>query len=254
VAGPAALGHRNAASDGASEMKTILMFQWFDCSDSIRQGELRQCAEHNLGVGFDKVIIFDDSVEPAFFGVGVEHVPITKRLTFEDFVRVVDDPRHRGDLVVLTNTDIMLDPALLRAREVIRADDFLCFSRYEANGQIASAPWCTQDVWAMIAQPIHTSIMVQSTMPLGLPGCEIRFSELLFNAGFLVANPSLDIRNTHIHSNKLAHKDENRIYGAYLFTPPCRLADLADRKSIPQPSPVYLARFINNRVYQIPLS
>ena len=55
-------------------MKKILIFQWFDCNDALRKNELVQCIEHNLELGFDDVIIFNDSVEPTFTGDNInEH-------------------------------------------------------------------------------------------------------------------------------------------------------------------------------------
>lgn len=235
------------------DVRAILTFQCFECLDAHRHDELRRCIEHNLSLPFDKVIIYNDSTAPAFFDDRTENLCGAGRQTFRDYLRIVEDPRYRGDLVVLTNTDIMLDRELLRAREHIRPSDLLCFSRYEADGAFPAAPWCTQDVWMMLAQPVPASVLLQSTLPLGLPGCETRFAELLFNAGYSVMNPSLDTRNVHVHTRQTPAKDENRIYGAHLLTPPCRLADLGERRSIPRPVPVYLAKFLDRRAGRIVL-
>ena len=113
-------------------------------------------------------------------------------------------------------------------------------SRYEINGLLTDAPWCSQDVWVMLSQPIHLSVIIQCGIPLGLPGCEIRFSEILFNTGFLVFNPCLDIKNIHVHSNTNLHLDENRMYGAYLFTPACTIEDIRIGSTNIRPSLQYL--------------
>jgi hypothetical protein len=137
-----------------------------------------------------------------------------------------------------------LDFELSLLDEIIKEKALFALSRYENNGMLANTPWCTQDVWVMLSQPIRKSIIHQCDIPLGLPGCEIRFSEIVFNTGFEVFNPCLDIKNIHVHSNQVAHLDENRIYGAYLFTPACTLEDIRTGNKKILPSPQYLTSFI----------
>jgi len=111
-------------------------------------------------------------------------------------------------------------------------------------------PACTQDVWVMISQPIHQSVIHQSDIPLGMPGCETRFSEIIFNIGFAVFNPCLEIKNIHIHSKGSTHSEANRIYGAYLFTPACTYEDIESGNPNILPIPHYLTSF-TNRLFNI---
>lgn len=225
-------------------MKKILMFQWFDCKDKTRKSELTDCINHNLSIGFDQVIIFNDSVKPTFHGKNVKNILTNSRITYRDYINIVKDPKNYSSLVVLTNTDIKLARNILSLDEIIKEKTLIALSRYENNGMLADSPWCTQDVWAMLSQPIHKSAIHQCDIPLGLPGCEIRFSEIIFNTGFSVFNPCLDIKNTHIHSNPHPHLDENRMYGAYLFTPACTFEDIRTGNTKILPSPQYLTSFI----------
>jgi hypothetical protein len=236
-------------------MKKILIFQWFDCKDEQRRAELRACAAHNLRLQFDETIILNDSVEPEFFGERVTNVRSSGRITYKTFVDIANDPKNHGSLVVLTNSDIQLADDFQGVASVIQPGDFFCFTRYESShGRLADYPWCTQDVWAMIAQPIHNSVIFQSEIPLGRPGCEIRFAEIMFSAGFSVFNPCLDVRNMHVHSNQAKHRDEDRIYGAYLFTPATSLSTVQRRDAKERPMPCYLTNFIKNRLFPIPLA
>jgi len=226
-------------------MKKILIFQWFDCKDPVRKKELIECASHNKDLGFDEVIIFNDSVDPYFEGSHVKNIVTKKRITYRDYIDYVSDPESHGALIVLTNTDIKLDKKILDSDQFIKEKTLFALSRYEMNGALAESPWCTQDVWIMLSQPIHKSVIHQCDIPLGMPGCEIRFAEILFNTGFAVFNPCLDIKNIHIHSNPATHLDENRIYGAYLFTPACTLHDISAGSQRALPVPHYLTSFIN---------
>jgi hypothetical protein len=138
----------------------------------------------------------------------------------------------------LTNTDIKLDPGIIGIAPRLTPRDFWCLTRYEANGLIAPASHCTQDTWAVIGQEIHSGLMAQAAIPLGYPGCELRFAELFFAYRYRVCNPSLDIKNQHIQAIDSIHEDRYRICGAYLFTPPCRLDDI--EPAVATAIPVYL--------------
>ena len=220
--------------------KKILIFQWFNCKDENRKQELIDCINHNLKIGFDEIIIYNDSVESTFYGENIKNISTNARITYKDYIKVVDNPSNYGALVFFTNTDIKLDKKILTLEETIKERILVCLSRYENSGLLTDAPWCSQDVWVMLSQPIHLSVISQCDIPLGLPGCEIRFSEIIFNTGFLVFNPCLDIKNIHVHSNPNLHLDENRIYGAYLFTPPCTIDDFRSGNVNVRPSLQYL--------------
>jgi hypothetical protein len=144
----------------------------------------------------------------------------------------------------------MLDRNLLTISNIVQKNFFLCIARYEKIGdalELSCGATCTHDVWAMISQPIHNSIKFQSAIPLGMPGCELRFEEIIFNMGYAVFNPCLDIKNVHLHSELPPHENKNRIYGAYLFTPACRLADVkpVSVSRSHMATPVYLTSFVN---------
>jgi hypothetical protein len=232
---------------GIQPVNKILLFQWFDCRDPTRRVEFETCIEHNLTIGFDEFIIFNESTAPRYFdstgGGRVTNIETNKRLTFRDYLQVVNTPTNRDTLIVLTNTDIRLDKAILDLGSIMRTNDFLCFSRYEADGRLKDAPWCTQDVWAMLSQPVSNGIIFQSDIPIGMPGCELRFSEIMFGAGYSIFNPALDVRHSHLHSHQVAHDENNRVYGAYLFTPPCTIAAFSAKEPGCMGQPVYLTKF-----------
>lgn len=229
-------------------MKKILVFQRFDCKDSVRRAELIQCIEHNLQLGFDRVIIFNDSVEAEFGGDGVINIETDRRLTYRDFIDIANDPTNFGSMVCLTNTDIKLDRNILDVSRILQPKLLLSMTRYEANGQLAELPWCTQDTWVILSQPMPDSVLFQSSIPLGMPGCENRFSELFFSAGFRVFNPCLDIKNVHVQSTRSVHRDENKLFGAYLFVPSCTIGDVGKIEFFP--TPVYLTRY-SDRPFRI---
>ena len=206
-------------------MKKILIFQWFDCKDLARRRELLECIHHNINLGFDEVIIFNDSVEPVINVPGVQNIFTNSRISYLDFINIVNDPKNFGALVVLTNSDIKLDSKILQLVG-LKNRILIALSRYESNGQLTEFAFYSQDVWVMTSQPIHRSIIYQCNIPLGVPGCDQRFGEIIFSAGFSVFNPCLEIKNIHLHSNVATHLDENRLFGTYLFVNPCTYEDI----------------------------
>jgi hypothetical protein len=223
--------------------KKILIFQWFDCKNDDRKKELEECALHNISMGFDEVIIYNDSVEPIFFGEQIKNIATNRRITYRDYIDFLNLQENYGSFVVLTNTDIKIDKELLGLSALMQPIDFISLSRYEINGELASSPAFTQDTWAMLSQPIHQSIIHQSSIPLGMPGCENRFSEIIFNVGYRVFNPCLDIKNQHIQKIPSVHKLENKIYGAILTIPPCLTQQIISGVVDEYPRPYYLPSF-----------
>jgi len=229
-------------------MKKILVFQYFNCNLPSRAAELETCILHNISIGFDEIIIFNDSVEPAFFQKNIKNIESNRRLTYRDYVDILRDQDNFGSFIVLTNTDIKLDDEILSLGDIIKPIDFIALSRHEANGAIAPNPAITQDTWAMLSQPLPPTIIHQSGIPLGMPGCENRFSEIIFSAGHRVFNPSLDIKNQHIQAIPSVHKFEEKMFGAILSIPPCRIDQISNCNPDEFPTPYYLPCFADHLI------
>jgi len=224
-------------------MKKILVFQYFKCNLEDRAMELEACILHNISIGFDEVIIFNDSVTPAFFGKNVTNIVLNERLSYRHYVDILRAEENFGSLVVLTNADIKLDQNMLSLGEIIQPIDFIALTRYESDGRIAPNPQVTQDTWAMLSQPLPPTVVYQSAIPLGMPGCENRFSEIIFSAGYRVFNPSIDIKNRHIQATPSMHKFEEKMFGAILLIPPCRIDQVSSCSLDDFPRPYYLPCF-----------
>jgi len=115
-------------------MKKILIFQWFECNSAFRKQELVECIEHNLSLGFDDVIIFNDSIEPMFTGVNVTNVETRSRLTYRAFVDIINEPKNFGAMVCLTNTDIKLDRKIFDLSPVLHPNVLFSISRMKPMG------------------------------------------------------------------------------------------------------------------------
>lgn len=229
-------------------MKKILIFQYFQSNSAARSSELEECILHNINLGFDEIIIFNDGVRSPFFNKNIKNIEVNNRLSYRDYIDFVGCRDNFGSFVVLTNTDIKLDKNLLNLGDSIQPIDFIALSRYEANGLIAPEPSFTQDTWAMLSQPIPPSILYQSAIPLGLPGCENRFAEVIFSAGYRVSNPSISIKNIHVQAIPSVHKFEEKMFGAILAIPPSSIEELNTSSPVNHPRPYYLPCFSDHLI------
>jgi hypothetical protein len=225
-------------SSGPTKHNTLL-YQYYEASNNSRQDELDECLTENLNISFEHIVVCGDRR----FETSKKNVVFAshgRRLTFGKFLDFVNQNGDLDGLAVLTNSDIALDAKFLEKISTVDADTVLCISRYEANGKLVESPWCSQDTWVMRFQKVREPLRMATNVYLGSPGCELRFAEAMYSAGYKVFNPCLSIVNRHIHSQPSTHEHSDRHYGAYVFTPPCTIEDVVMKNSASEGYPVYL--------------
>ena len=201
-------------------MKKILFVEYWDIEDRARDQEVLAAIGHNLKLGFDRVyLVYSGTNQLPFNTVGTVEILKLDRLTFDIFLKAVDTYADGPALFILTNADIALDPNLLLGN-FPPAGVVYALTRHEMNGELYSAREFSQDTWVMLAQPILKGAILQSSFPLGVPGCENRFAEILWSIGFRVINPSLTFVNYHYQAKESVYERDYRIYGCYRTIPP----------------------------------
>jgi len=170
-----------------------------------------------------------------------EAIHTTERLKFRSYLQMVCDSKPES-IIVLTNSDVALDPLILSKSATINEGEVFAISRYEEGGGLNPLHWCSQDTWVMRGQDLPKPLIDSTNFNLGWPGCELRFTEALFSYGFKVSNPALDIINIHHQKHPSVHKDTERYYGAYIFSPACHLESRLSSAPESLATPVYLRR------------
>lgn len=211
-------------------VRKVLVTQWYAPSDLSRREEITACFNHNAGLGFDEVIVFTEGLEWPDSPAKLRVVVHPERLTFFEFVQILDSRSSVGECVFFTNADIKLDPNILCLADSLGERELVCLSRYEHDGELVQSAWCSQDSWVARTQAMPASVMLQAAIPLGVPGCENRFAEICLSAGFRLSNPCLDIRNRHFHRMQVPHDMSRRVFGAYVFVHPCNLDSMRRRE------------------------
>lgn len=219
---------------------TALIIQSYIANSKERQAEINHCVAENMKIPFDEVIVYGDNSFITEEGHRIVKKLTKSRLTFRSFLQEVSSRESLEGFCVLTNSDIILDKGILDKCSRIPTSVLLSISRHEQIGGLVPGPHCSQDTWVLRNQKIRDPLIQASDLPLGTPGCELRFAELMYSSGFKVFNPSLSVNNLHLHSGATRHNDDERHYGAYLFTHPCNLRDVGLESADHTGYPVYL--------------
>lgn len=226
-----------------------LFYDYYNSNSPERQSEIDRCAMANFSIGFKRIIAFGNKNIDLANSSHILKAPLNSRLTFSNFLSFVDSNQHSTGVAILTNSDIMLDPRIIELTSDLEKNILLALSRHEADLTLVEYPWCTQDTWILKFQSIHKSAIIACQFYLGTPGCELRFAEALYASGFTVYNPSLSIRNLHNQSISSVHYDNDRHYGAYIFTPPCFIEQVKERDNSLSGKLCYLRK--GNNLFQI---
>lgn len=144
--------------------------------DADRGKEFAYCIEQNKKV-FDKVIILDGDK------------------TVTDLVQMAN--HNNGDINVIANADVWFETTTGLAN--IQPKEMYALTRYE-NG----AFFCRKDsadAWVFRGS-INDKFMESCTFRLGLRGSDNAIAARAQSAGYIVSNPSLDIRINHEHASR----------------------------------------------------
>ena len=173
------------------EIQMINLFSGhFKQKDKARQKELDYCLEQNRNHPLiDQVYTF-------------EH-----RFTYNDFFQ--NTVNHPNDINILANGDIYFDETLdliqgikerecyaLTRWEKVDGVSVSFKSRNQYNKQ--AKPEYSQDVWIFRGSVSG----VDGDFHLGRAGCDNRIAALLMSSGYIVTNPSLDIKAIHVHAEQ----------------------------------------------------
>lgn len=223
-------------------MRATLVYDVYTPKVEERKSEINECIISNFNIMFDHVVLFGESKNQTNYKSTFIHSGNGNRLKFSDFLEFINANRFAEGVAVLTNSDIKLDTKIIELTSDLEKNILLAISRYELSNELAENPSVTQDTWILKFQPIHFSAIAATQFFLGTPGCELRFAEALYAAGFTVYNPCLSIRNTHIQKTPSQHYPDERYFGAYIVTPPCYLEDIKNRDNSREGKLVYLRR------------
>ena len=213
-----------------SPLQLVVMTQLHICKSSSRMAELTEAINLNiscLGKSIDELILFTENIPPEsvlkLLKMDKPHsamtiVPVTKRMTYKDYMSFSRDKLNHDVLVLITNSDCSYDQTLnilKHLKYMSKSDQHVCYTitrnedgkpcrdpqahlwspnqyandTMNANSSIYLEPWST-DAWCYSNKILSTDVLAleELNIPLGTNACEILFKTHLHNRGVNIYN------------------------------------------------------------------
>lgn len=233
-------------------MKTILITQWYEPKNVARRKELEFTLDQNIShQDIDRIILLtnqDVSYEPANNAkvtivrmvpkpiVPQKHkviilnpkpnvLPDGNRPKYSDLFDTINKYKkehfRRVDCLLITaNSDIYFhEDAIDQMKGEVTDKNALVLSRWDhtENGLVHFNRLDSQDVWAVKNQFIEGDYNIVQ----GISGCDNRIAAELQRAGYVLSNPSLDIKTIHYHYEQYnTYSQLAAVPGDYFFIHP----------------------------------
>lgn len=191
----------------------ILLIEYYETENLRRYGEYITCLLKNIPY-FNKIFVFSNDNLP----FKDEKITIIKhdRPTFKDFF---DFCNHnlKDEICVIANGDIIFDSSIEFLEKTNLENKFIAISRWEKLKPPDKDYY--QDVWAF-KSPIMSN--EEMKFNLGIPGCDNRISRIMFELGYTIRNPGLQIKTFHFHfsNHRPLLQLEIKIPGPYMVLTP----------------------------------
>lgn len=211
----------------------ILYYNFYYSDSSARQLEIDFCLNKNINNKiFDKIFVVisqADFKNFQFKSDKVETFILNKRPSFQDFIEIIDANSKNKDINVFLNSDCFASEDSYKINE-IKQDEMWCLQKYEIIDKDLNYKFlnidCSQDVWIFRGKP---KPICNVNFSFGYSGCDNRFAFESEKAGYLVSNPSLDIKFFHYHLSAVRTipieiRERYRIRGGYKMLKPKKIA------------------------------
>lgn len=203
-----------------------LFTTYFDSGRAERQHELAFALAANCDA-FDSVMVVSQGclqIEAA--GPNCQWILQGERQAFRQLLELAN-LASPGDVVVIANSDVIVQGATLRKMAAtIQVNEVYALSRWDmlARGLMLFDRHDSQDCWVFRGPPKQN---IGGDYPFGFPGVDNRFAHELSGAGYVVLNPSHDIRSYHCHLSqyRLSNEARNRVPLPYLLVAPHKLGE-----------------------------
>lgn len=182
----------------------ILISQWYQTGDYLRDAELRSARDQNESSGIFKRIVFLDGS--------------SQRHTYNELFDLAKK-EFPGEPCVIANTDIVFDDTAKVLEHICEPWRLVTLTRWETEctprmlGHYHSDLFFSgsQDSWAFVAGEMPD---IAAKVPLGIVGCDQLIVGLAAQAGCEVFNPAMDVKTWHLHAEQSRPKREV-CYGLY---------------------------------------
>jgi hypothetical protein len=183
-----------------------LFVNFYNDPNPARQREINECLSHNIASSLiDRIYLIVDSLNIDFYNLDqsekVEKVVHFKRPTFSYLFELANTKITSDDITIISNIDIYFDEYNLSLiRHYLEPATCFALSRWEreANGTINLFDReDSQDSWIFKG---YIKYIGNCDFTLGKLGCDNAICQRIEAAGYIIQNPSRDIKSIHVHN------------------------------------------------------
>lgn len=213
-------------------MKTILISQIYDPQNEEREKELKKVLRNNINDKNIDLILLVNNPTPKNHNKcqdlkhpKIKNFKLRTRPTYHDYFEIInkekqDHYQNEDCILIAANSDIYFhEDSIGQIKHIVTDNIALALSRWDhtRNGLRHHNRWDSQDVW-IVKNKFMTG---DYKITLGLPGCDNRIAAELQKAGYIVKNPSLDIKVVHYHYPRHnTYTGEETCVGDFFFINP----------------------------------
>ena len=187
----------------------------FEADDAQRRREYRLSLERNLSNPFvaEVWLMVEGRVVDLPQSSKLRLRNIDRRPSYEDFFAWINDSVAPNDISLLANADIWADSSIGVLEKSLGPTECYAMARWQAGRVLDRND--SQDAWAFRGRVRN----VRADFAIGVPRCDNRILYELWEAGYIVRNPSFAIRLHHEHTGA---RDEYGESGSNFVEPPYR--------------------------------
>lgn len=187
----------------------VLITSYFSSPSPARQQEIDQCLRMNYNnTLIDKIFLLNDrhynldflednDKYDKIYELVDDSMFAKNRLIFREVFNFVNEFCMKGDICIVSNSDIYFDYTLEQLLDFSFENTFLALSRYDDfELKIGSD---SQDTW-IFSHPLKLNIH-DCDFTLGVPGCDNALAYIAVKSGYNVINPCLSIKTHHLHAS-----------------------------------------------------
>lgn len=207
-----------------------IFVSYYNEIDKKRRGELDFCLDKNINnPNINKVYILLENGATYIKKTEKEIItPINNRVTYKNFFEIINLVSKQDDINIILNSDIFFnskDIDMIKSHLTQNKCFALC--RYEYFNDFTYSFYNkidSQDSWCFKGHIKYDKM--ECNFRLGMPGCDNRIAHEIGNSGYIITNPSLDIKSFHFHSSNVRYyqrTDEQVVPPPYMRLEPVHL-------------------------------
>lgn len=210
---------------------TNLFVNYYNDNSQARQKEINECLSHNIANPLiDNIYLIVDSLKINFYDFDqsekVEKVVYPERPTYSYLFELANTKVTSDGITIVSNSDIYFDDhGLSLIKDYLQPETCYALSRWEreSDGTVNLFDRAdSQDSWIFKGPIKHID---NCNFTMGRPGCDNAICERIEAAGYMIQNPSRDIKSIHVHKSNIRNYiySDQRVEQPYKFIPPANL-------------------------------